>query len=118
MAPVTFETGTLGCTAPLTVSPNHRMLICGAMAELVCGDDELLLSAKLLVNYRNVQQNECGFVTYVHIMFDYHEIIWANDCPSESFYVGDNAIASLNANRQQRFSQSFQTSRHLRKRDH
>ena len=96
LAPVTFETGALGCTAPLTVSPNHRMLIFGAMAELVCGDDELLLSAKMLVNYRNVRQIERGFVTYVHIMFDYHEIIWANDCPSESFYFGDNAIASLN----------------------
>lgn len=96
MAPITFDVGTLGCTAPLTVSPNHRMLICGAMAELVCGDDELLLSAKMLVNYRNVRQISRGFVTYVHIMFDYHEIIWANDCPSESFYIGDNAIASLN----------------------
>lgn len=95
MAPVTFDTGTLGCSAPLTVSPNHRMLICGAMADLVCGEDELLLSAKMLVNDRNVRQVPCGFVTYVHVMFDYHEIIWANDCPTESFYVGDSALASL-----------------------
>ena len=95
MAPITFDTGTLGCAAPLTVSPNHRMLIAGAMAELVCGDDELLLSAKMLVNGRNVRRVPCGFVTYVHIMFDYHEIIWANDCPTESFYVGDHAIDAL-----------------------
>ncbi len=96
MAPVVFDTGTLGCSAPLTVSPNHRMLISGAMAELVCGDDELLLSAKMLVNDRNVRRAPCGFVTYVHVMFDYHEIIWANDCPTESFYIGDNAISALN----------------------
>ena len=96
MAPVTFDTGTLGCSTPLSVSPNHRMLIAGTMAELVCGDDELLLSAGMLINGRNVRQAECGFVTYVHIMFDYHEIIWANDCPCESCYIGDTAIASLN----------------------
>tara|TARA_R110002051_G_scaffold57104_11_gene105905 strand:+ start:554 stop:1561 length:1008 start_codon:yes stop_codon:yes gene_type:complete len=95
MTPISFDAGTLGCTAPLTVSPNHRMLISGAMAELVCGDDELLLSAKMLVNGRNVRRVPCGFVTYVHIMFDYHEIIWANDCPTESFYVGDHAIDAL-----------------------
>jgi hypothetical protein len=96
MAPIVFEEGTLGCSARLLVSPNHRMLITGAMAELVCGDDELLISAKLLVNDRNVRRIEGGFVNYVHIMFDYHEVIWANDCPSESFYAGDQAINRLN----------------------
>lgn len=96
MAPIAFEEGTLGCSSRLLVSPNHRMLISGAMAELVCGDDEMLICAKLLVNDRNVRRVEGGFVTYVHIMFDYHEVIWANDCPSESFFAGDQAIASLN----------------------
>lgn len=96
MAPIAFEEGTLGCSARLLVSPNHRMLIAGAMAELVCGDDEMLISAKLLINDRNVRQIAGGLVTYVHIMFDYHEVIWANDCPSESFYAGDQAINSLN----------------------
>lgn len=95
MSPITFDKGTLGCSEPLTVSPNHRMLITGAMAELVCGDDELLLAAKMLVNDRNVRRVPCGFVTYVHIMFDYHEIIWANDCPTESFFVGDHAMNAL-----------------------
>ena len=96
MAPIAFEEGTLGCSARLLVSPNHRMLIAGAMAELVCGDDEMLICAKLLVNDRNVRRIEGGFVNYVHIMFDYHEVIWANDCPSESFYAGDKAINTLN----------------------
>ncbi len=96
MAPIAFEEGTLGCSARLLVSPNHRMLISGAMAELVCGDDEMLISAKLLVNDRNVRRIEGGFVNYVQIMFDYHEVIWANDCPSESFYAGDQAINTLN----------------------
>jgi len=95
MAPIAFEEGTLGCSARLLVSPNHRMLISGALAELVCGDDEMLISAKLLINDRNVRRIEGGLVNYVHIMFDYHEVIWANDCPSESTYAGDQAIKTL-----------------------
>ncbi len=97
MAPIAFEEGTLGCSEQLLVSPNHRMLISGAMAELVCGDEEMLISAKLLVNDRTVRRIEGGFVTYVHIMFDYHEVIWANDCPSESFYAGEHSIDTLNS---------------------
>lgn len=96
LAPIAFEAGTLGCSTRLMVSPNHRMLISGAMAELVCGDPEMLICAKLLVNDRNVHRMSGGLITYVHIMFDYHEVIWANDCPSERFYAGDQAINSLN----------------------
>lgn len=95
MAPIAFEAGTLGCSERLLVSPNHRMLISGAMAELVSGNDEMLISAKQLVNGRTVRRISGGFVTYIHIMFDYHEVIWANDCPSESFFAGDQAIATL-----------------------
>lgn len=96
MAPIEIDAGTLGCTTPLRVSPKHRMLISGAMAELICGEEEMLISAQNLVNERNVRRVEGGFVTYVHIMFDYHEVIWANDCPSESFYAGDDALNCLN----------------------
>ena len=96
MAPIAFKEGALGCSARLLVSPNHRMLIAGAMAELVCGYHEMLISAKMLINDRNVPQIEGGFVNYIQIMFDYHEVIWANDCPSESFYAGDQAINTLN----------------------
>ena len=101
IAPIAFEAGTLGCSRRLLVSPNHRMLIAGAMAELVCGDDELLISAKLLINDRTVRRVANGFATYVHIMFDYHEVIWANDCATESFYAGDQPIGTLNSEQAQ-----------------
>ena len=97
MAPIAFDAGVLGCTTRLLVSPNHRVLIAGAMAELVCGDTEMLIAASLLVNDRNVRRVAGGLVNYVQIMFDYHEIIWANDCPTESFYVHDQAIDALDA---------------------
>ena len=97
MAPIAFEAGTLGCSRRLLVSPNHRMLIAGPMVELVCGNDELLISAKLLINDRTVRRVAGGFASYVHIMFDYHEVIWANDCATESLYAGDQAIGTLNS---------------------
>lgn len=96
MTPIKIDAGTLGCSEDLHVSPNHRMLISGAMAELLCGQEEMLISAIERVNDRTVSQVEGGFVTYVHIMFDYDEVIWANDSPSESFFAGDDALNSLN----------------------
>ncbi len=96
MAPVEFDASTLGCSAPLQVSPNHRMLVSGSIAELLCGEFEMLVSAQNLINGRTVRRVEGGFVTYIHIMFDDHEVIWANDCPSESFYAGADALNCVN----------------------
>lgn len=34
-------------------------------------------------------------------MFDYHEVICANDCAKESFHAGDQAIGTLNSEQAQ-----------------
>jgi len=34
-------------------------------------------------------------VTYIHLMFDAHQIVIANGAPSESFYPGPMALAAL-----------------------
>ena len=94
-ATITFDQGVLGCSRPLTVSPNHRMLIKGSLAELYLGQDEAFVAARSLVNGRNIRRNRDAITTYVHIMFDYHEVIWAEDCMSESFFAGDHSKASL-----------------------
>ena len=60
-----------------------------------------MISAKLLINDRTVRRVANGFATYVHIMFDYHEVIWANDCATESFYAGDQPIGTLNSEQAQ-----------------
>ena len=34
-------------------------------------------------------------VTYVHLLFDAHQIVWSNGVQSESFYPGPQAMAML-----------------------
>ncbi|QBF31967.1 Hint domain-containing protein [Thalassococcus sp. S3] len=87
-APVTIAAGTLEARQDLTVSPNHRILVQTGATEMVTGEPRVLVAAKHLVNGRSIRQTPRGFVTYVHIMFDDHRIVWANGCPTESFYVG------------------------------
>lgn len=83
-APVLFEAGSLGNTRAFMVSPEHRMLISGWRAELLMGYDEVLVAAKHLVNGTDVRIVEGGSVEYIHLLFDTHEIIFADGCPSES----------------------------------
>ncbi len=86
MAPVTLKAGTCGTTADLTVSPNHRILVEGAMAQLVTGCDRVLVAAKHLVNATTIIQHQCGFVSYLHLLFDDHQIVTTHGCQSESFF--------------------------------
>ncbi|GGX63667.1 hypothetical protein GCM10007385_36040 [Tateyamaria omphalii] len=94
-APVTIFAGTLGTRRDLTVSPNHRILLQTPETALMTGEDRILVAAKHLVNGDTIQNTPTGFVTYVHVMFDAHQIIWANGCPTESFYVGTQARGTL-----------------------
>lgn len=97
MAPITIHKGTFGASHPLTVSPNHRILVEGAVAQLVTGHDSILVAAKRLVNGHSVTQDPRGFVTYVHVMFDRHQIITAYSCKSESYFLSDQSNDVLEA---------------------
>lgn len=83
-APVLFEEGGIGNHRPFMVSPEHRMLISDWRAQLLSGCDDLLIAAKSLVNGDTVRIVEGGVVEYIHLVFDEHQIIFADGCPSES----------------------------------
>lgn len=87
-APVHFDAGTIGNAAPLIVSPQHRMLISGWQAELYCGQQEVLVGAKHLVNGTGITCREGGVVTYIHLLFDRHQIVFGGGVPSESYFPG------------------------------
>jgi len=84
-----------GATAPLLVSPQHRFLFTGYKAELLFGCDEVLVAAKHLVDGRDVVQLAWPAVTYIHVMLDRHEIIYADGAATESFHVGDTGLAAI-----------------------
>lgn len=91
-APIRFAPGTLGNTRALLVSPQHRMLLGGWQSELYYGEDEVLVSAKHLINGTTVRRVVRGTVDYFHLLFDRHEVIYSEGAASESFHPGDTVM--------------------------
>lgn len=95
-APIRIGAGALeGVEAPLLVSPQHRMLLAGYRAELLFGQSEVLAAAAHLVNGDAIRAEPCEAVTYIHLMFDAHEVIHANGAPTESFHAGDVGLSAI-----------------------
>ncbi len=87
-APVRINAGTFGDHRELLVSPQHRVLIRDSLAELLFGETEVLVAAKDLLNDKSVRIQEGGDVTYVHLLFDRHQVIFSEGLTTESFLPG------------------------------
>ena len=94
-APIRFAPGVFGNPRPLFVSPQHRMLYIGSDATLYFDAPEVMVPAKHLVNGTTIRPAERAAVTYVHLMFDAHEIIRADGVWSESFHPGAEGLGLL-----------------------
>ena len=80
----------------LRVSPQHRILVRSRIASRMFGSDEVLVAAKHLVGVNGVDVDRATWsVTYVHFMFDRHEIVFADGAPCESLWLGPQALATL-----------------------
>lgn len=88
LAPIRIAANTFGTHDEVRVSPQHRVLVRNAMAELLFGESEVLVAAKDLVDDHRITRCPTEMVTYVHIMFDQHEVIYSNGFASESFLPG------------------------------
>lgn len=88
LAPILFKAGALGPHRDIMLSPQHRVLMQDPMSELMFGNGEVLVAAKELVNGSSVQVVEGGTVTYVHMLFDRHQIVWSDGMKTESFLPG------------------------------
>lgn len=97
LAPIRISEGTLGAERDLEVSPQHRILLTGPDAELLFGESEVLVAAKHLVDGDGITIRQGGEVEYIHLLFDYHEIIWADGVQAESLFLGETGQASLDA---------------------
>lgn len=93
-APVRFAKGVLGNTEPLIVSPQHRMVLSGWQAQLHTGLDEVLVAAVHLVNGSTIRRIKRAQVTYMHLVFDSHQIVYAAGIPSESYFPGSASAGS------------------------
>lgn len=95
MAPIRFAAGSFGNRRDILLSPQHRVLVENGLAELLFGEGEVLIAAKELVNDGTVQVCEGGTVEYVHILFDKHQIVFAEGMEAESFLPGAQTTKSF-----------------------
>ncbi|MEY8828634.1 Hint domain-containing protein [Sedimentitalea sp. XS_ASV28] len=97
--PVRIRAGALGRGMPkrdLYVSQQHRILIKSRIARRMIGDDEVLVPANKLLDIEGIDMvTECDEVTYVHFLFDQHELVYANAAETESLYTGPQALKAV-----------------------
>lgn len=97
--PICIRAGALGAGTPkrdLYVSRQHRVLVKSKIARNMFGTDEILLPAFRLVGLAGVEVvRDCDEVTYVHFLFDQHEIVYSNGAETESLYTGPEALKSV-----------------------
>ncbi len=91
-APVVIGKDVLGNAEELLLSQNHRVLLTGWKAQALFDQAEVLVTAKSLVNDDAVYVRPGGTVDYFHVLFDAHQIIFANGVETESFHPGMDGV--------------------------
>ena len=80
----------------LYLSPQHRVLVRSRIAERMFGQSEVLVAVKHLLALPAIEQvMDFGEVEYFHILFDQHEIVYADGLEAESLFTGPEALKSL-----------------------
>jgi Hint domain len=98
LRPVEFDVGVIGNTRRLRVSPQHRILLDDWRAQVYFGEDRVLIPAKAMVNGSTIRQTlPAAGVTYIHILFDHHEVIISEGALSESFHPGEIGLGALDS---------------------
>ncbi len=96
-APICIAEGALNNQGPLTLAPNHRLFVYDRQRALAGGRAERMIRAAELVNGDTVVASEGGFVDYFQLIFDRHEIIYAEGIAAESVFAAPYLHSSLPA---------------------
>ncbi|MEM7644738.1 MAG: Hint domain-containing protein [Pseudomonadota bacterium] len=94
-APVVIGAGTLNNADDLMLSPDHRLFIYQRRDAIGAGRAEVLVRARHLVNGDSIWRDAGGHVDYFHLLFDAHEIIYAEGIPAESLLVSPEVLAGM-----------------------
>ena len=99
LRPVRITAGALGLGLPrrdLLVSRQHRMLVSSKITRRMFGADAVLTPAIKLTELPGIYvDHSVTSVSYVHLLFDTHKVIFAENAPSESLYTGPEALKSV-----------------------
>lgn len=99
LRPVRIIASALGNDLPkrdLLISRQHRMLASSPIAQRMFGHEKVLVSAINLTVLPGIfLDQDIESVEYFHLVFDQHEVIYAEGALSESLYTGPEALKSL-----------------------
>lgn len=94
-APVVFDQGSIGNTAVLRLSQQHRVLIKSPIMQYYFGIEEAFVSAKSCVNGHDIRIIPEPRICYVHLLLEKHHIVWAAGLECESLFLGDEVVKAL-----------------------
>lgn len=95
LAPVVISAGVLGNDRDLAIAPHHRVFIYRRDTDHTAPAREVLVEAKFLIDNTRIWQREGGYVDYYALVFDRHEIIYAEGVPAESLLVSDTTLHTM-----------------------
>lgn len=98
LRPVMVKAGSLGNGLPerdMMLSPNHRVLVANDRTALYFDEHEVLVAAKHLIGGQGIRQVDSVGTSYIHFMFDQHEVVLSNGAWTESFQPGDYTLRGL-----------------------
>ena len=101
LAPIQIEANSFGPAMPreaLILSPQHRVLVRSSIVQRMFGAAEVLVPIKHLRDYPGIMaMTDLPGLTYVHLAFAQHEIVYANGLPSETLYPGKMVLDAFPA---------------------
>jgi len=110
LQPVLIRKGALGRGLPerdMMVSPQHRVLMANDRTALYFEDREVLVAAKHLVGMEGIERVAVSTVTYIHFMFDQHEVVLSDGAWTESFQPGDLTLEGMDSAQRQELLELF-----------
>lgn len=94
-APVRIAAGALHNANDLVVSPGHRLFVYQRSDRVRSGRAEVLIRAEHLLNGDTVTRTPGGFVDYFQLVFDRHEIVFAEGIAAETLLIDPRTRAAL-----------------------
>lgn len=98
LRPIMIRRGSLGNGLPerdMMVSPNHRVLVSNDRTSLFFDEHEVLVAAKHLIGGKGIFEVESIGTSYIHFMFDQHEVVLSDGAWTESFQPGDYTLKGM-----------------------
>jgi len=110
LRPVRIRSGALDDSLPdadILVSPWHKVLIQSDETALFFEDSEVLAAAGHLTGREGVDVVDVDHVTYIHFMFDQHQVVLSNGFWTESFRPEPEVMRSLGRRQRCRILELF-----------